>query len=133
MNGEMMSASPEDMRSMYRKNAELTPEFVDLMLKLIPYVNEHQQGEITLHQLGEVGGMDVVTLYQTMTPNLYKSPRDLVRLIRLQKAEAMLRTTDKSIEEISSECGFYTPNYFIGNFFHQYKLTPKEYREENAG
>ncbi len=133
MNGEMMSASPEDMRSMYRKNAELTPEFVDLMLKLIPYVNEHQQGEITLHQLGEVGGMDVVTLYQTMTPNLYKSPRDLIRLIRLQKAEVMLRTTDKSIEEISLECGFYTPNYFIGNFFHQYKLTPKEYREENAG
>ena len=40
---------------------------------------------------------------------------------------------DKTIEEIATECRFYTPNYFMGCFFHEYKMTPREYREESKG
>ena len=132
LSGEMMRPSFDDIKNFKNKATGLSPDFIELMLKLIPYVREHQLGELTLHNLSEVGGMDVAKLYEITVPNLYKSPSDLVRLIRLQKAEELLRTTDKSIEDIAKECGFYTPNFLIGSFFHQYKLTPKEYREENA-
>jgi len=54
----------------------------------------------------------------------------MTKQFRLRKAAELLTTTDKTIEEISDECGFYTPNYFMGNFFHEHKRTPKEYREE---
>lgn len=65
-----------------------------------------------------------------MTANLYKSPRELARIVRIQKAADLLLSTDLTVEEISTQCGFHTPNYFLGCFFHEYKMTPKEFRKE---
>lgn len=112
---------------------KLSPAFIELMIKLMPYVRNHMKGELTMSQLGNEAGMDVVTLYELMMADIYKSPNDLARIYRVQRAADLLRTTDKTIEEIAVECGFYTPNYFMGNFFHQFKQTPREYREFNVG
>ena len=108
---------------------DLSPEFIQLMQKLIPYVKSHRDGTLTMHMLSKEGGVDVVQLYETVTGNLYKSPRALTRSVRLNKGANLLATTDMSIEQVAMECGFYTPNYFIGNFFHVYKQTPTEYRQ----
>ena len=50
---------------------------------------------------------------------------------RLERVANMLKATDKTITQISEECGFSTPNYLIGTFYHQYKMTPGEYRENH--
>jgi len=112
---------------------QLEPEFIDIMKKLIPLVHNSKKEELTMRKLGDVANVDVVHLYEIVTANIYKSPRDMIKQFRLRKAEELLVTTDKTIEEISDECGFYTPNYFIGNFFHKHKRTPAEYREERKG
>lgn len=114
-----------------RSEEKLAPEFIAIMEKLIPYVHETRKEMLTMRKLGEVANVDVVRLYEIITANIYKSPRDMIRQFRLRKAAEMLRNTDKTVEEISDECGFYTPNYFMGNFFHEHKQTPREYREEN--
>lgn len=113
------------------ESATLSPAFIEVMLKITPYLHT-QKGQVTMRQLSEAGNMDIVDFYDMMTANLYKSPRDLIRTSRIEKAAGMLKKTDKTIEEISTACGFYTPNYFMGSFFHRYKLTPREYREESA-
>ena len=124
---EKLAPKPDE----YGKAAEkLAPEFIDIMQKLIPYVRESRRDMLSMHKLGEVADVDIVKLYEIVTTNIYKSPRDMIRKLRLQKAAELLATTDKTIEQISDECGFYTPNYFMGNFFHEYKQTPREYREE---
>lgn len=107
---------------------KLAPEFVELMMKLVPYVQEHDN--LTMRSLSEEGGIDIVRLYDVVTANIYKNPRELIRQQRLQAAARLLVTTDKGVNEIAQECGFGSPNYFIGSFFHQYKLTPGEYRKE---
>ena len=107
---------------------DLSPEFIQLMQKLIPYVKSHQDGTLTMHKLSKEGDVSIVQLYEIVTDNLYKSPRALTRSIRLEKGARLLDTTDMSVEQVALECGFYTPNYFIGNFFHVYKQTPTEYR-----
>ena len=107
----------------------LPPEFTTLMIKLMPYVSSHQNRALTMRKLSEVGGVDIVQLYETVAGNLYKSPWKLAHLLQLRKGAEMLTTTDLTIEQIATECGFYTPNYFIGSFFHEYKQTPLEYRE----
>jgi AraC-like DNA-binding protein len=63
---------------------------------------------------------------------VYKSPRDIVILTQIQKATELLKKTDKTVEEIATACGFSSVNYFMGRFFHEYKLTPREYRAEHA-
>ena len=84
-----------------------------------------------MHTMSKICDMDVISFYDILSSNMYKSPRKLILLIRLHKAADMLISTNKTIEKIADECGFYTPNYFIGCFFHEYKLTPGEFREEN--
>lgn len=109
-----------------------TPEFVDAMTRLIPYVLERKNARFSMHQLSTEAGVDVARFYDIISGNLYKPPRSLSRMLRLRKAAELLRTSNLSIEKIADECGFYTPNFFIGNFFHEYKMTPIEYRREHA-
>ena len=108
----------------------LSPEFIDMMMKLMPFVRSHHEQQLNMRKLSEVGGVDIVKLYEIVSGNLYKNPREMALVIKLQKAAELLRTTDLGIEEIALECKFYTPNYFIGNFFHEYKMLPEEYRKK---
>ena len=125
---EPLSPSVDEIGS--ASEQQLAPEFIDIMEKLIPYVHENKKEDITMRKLGDVADVDIVRLYEVVTANIYKSPRDMVKQFRLRKAAELLTTTNKTIEEISDECGFYTPNYFMGNFFHEHKRTPAEYRDE---
>ncbi len=112
-----------------RNSSKLTPLFIEVMLRLIPYVHQ-RNNKVTMRQLSEAGDISIVEFYDLMTTNLYKSPRELVRVFRIEKGAELLRTTDKEVAEIATDCGFYTENYFRGSFFHRYKLTPQEYRKE---
>lgn len=112
-------------------STKLSPQFIELMLKITPFVHAHHSN-ITMRQLSEAGNMNIMEFYDMMTDNLYKSPRELIRVARIERAAQMLKETNKTIENIAHECGFYSPNYFIGSFFHRFKLTPAEYRHENA-
>jgi len=49
---------------------------------------------------------------------------------RLEKAEILLQNTNKTITDISSECGYSTVSWFISQFKKQYNQTPKEFRYE---
>ena len=51
--------------------------------------------------------------------------------LRLQKAQELLRYTDKSVLEVAVETGFGTSSYF-GKIFKQYHhITPKQYKKLN--
>jgi AraC-like DNA-binding protein len=79
--------------------------------------------------LSQVAEMDVLGLYELIVGNIHKSPRPLVLSMRIEQAAKLLRTTDKSLGEITEECRFVSPNYLISQFFHKYRMTPSAYRE----
>ena len=129
--GQLLSPMQEDgTYSDADSRNVLSPQFIELMLKVVPYVLSHKKDDLTLGKLAEAGDVDIAQLYDIVSGNLYKNPRDLIRIIRIEQGAQLLRTTQLSVEEVANKCDFYTPNYFIGSFFHKYKLTPKEYREE---
>ena len=109
---------------------KLSPEFISLMTQLLPYIQRHANDELTMRQLSEAANMDVVQFYETVTDNLYKSPRELIFNIRLEKAKKQLLSTSDSIEKIAKDNGFWSPNYFIGNFYHKFKMLPEVLRQE---
>lgn len=108
----------------------LSSEFVDVMLKIIPYVRERNGRPFTMHMLANATDMDVLELYEMISENIHKSPRALIRSMKIDEAAELLRTTDKSVEEVAIDCGFVSPNYMIAKFYHRFKMTPKDYREE---
>ena len=108
----------------------LSSDFVDVMLKIIPYVHERNGRSFTMHMLANATDMDVIELYEMISENIHKSPRVLIRSMRIDKVAELLRTTDKTVEEIAVECDFVSPNYMIAKFYHRFKMTPRDYREE---
>jgi AraC-like DNA-binding protein len=61
-----------------------------------------------------------------------KKPKQWLDEQRLKKAIIMLKNTDKSISEISANCGYSTASWFIIQFKKHHKTTPFLYREENS-
>ena len=113
------------------KDAQLSKEFINLMMKLIPHVGSHDHHQLTMRQLSTAAGTDVAKLYDTVIGNLHKNPRQLVKLMKLRRGAELL-AAGMPTEQVAAQCGFGTVNYFMGSFFHAYKLTPDEYRSRCA-
>lgn len=105
---------------------EMSDEFMEMMLKLLPYIRG-QEKMPSMSEMSVAVGMDVQEFYQLMMSNFYKNPRALVRTMRLEEAATKLRQSGADVEQVARDCGFATPNYFIASFYHRYKQTPRDY------
>ncbi len=54
---------------------------------------------------------------------------EYIAYLRLKKARELLMNTDKTITEISFECGFMSVSYFNRVFFARYSCSPTAYRQ----
>jgi len=55
-------------------------------------------------------------------------PKEWLNKKRLEQAVILLRTTDKTISDIATTCGYATVSWFGVQFKKEYRCTPKEYR-----
>ena len=108
--------------------------FTDIMTKVVPFVLQCREREVSykMQQLADIAGVDMKQLLEQMSLHQNESPRLLMLNFRLNKVEKMLLETEKSVETISKELGFVSPNYMIASFFHHYHMTPKDYRNSKA-
>ena len=111
-------------------NNMLSDEFVATMEKIMPYVLSKDVKKMTMRDISAEAGIDLQAFYDLISANIYKSPHPMARKLMLHKAKQLLGTTQMEIEEISEACGFVTPNYFIATFYHEYQMTPAEYRSK---
>lgn len=103
--------------------------FIEVMLRIVPYIKTHQGGSLKLEELASQTNVELDELYRLLSDNLHKSPRTLALILRLQDAANMLENTNRSVEEISNELQFLSPNYLISSFYHYYRSTPDDYRQ----
>ncbi|MDE5571092.1 MAG: helix-turn-helix domain-containing protein [Prevotella sp.] len=111
---------------------QLDEEFMEVMLKVIPYVNGLKEQPFTMSDLADMLNTETSKLYELLAANQDKNPRQLIGRLRLQEAARLLTTTDMTIEKIADQCHYVSPNYFIASFYHHYRTTPQDYRKSNA-
>ena len=130
---ELLEPSIDEIHGRYDRNqmSELTPEFIEMMIKLMPYVMSKPESSLTMRDLGRESGMEISEFYKLITANIYKNPRPMALSLLLDKGIEMMRTTNKDIEEIASELGFVSPNYFVAAFYQRMHKTPEEYRQRH--
>ena len=90
-------------------DADSNPEaeaFEQVMLVLVPYVQNHRSERLTFRQLAAEVEMHVFF-------------NDTA-------------TTEMSIEDVAEACGFVSPNYFVTAFYRLYRVNPLHYRKSNA-
>ncbi|MBR1767255.1 MAG: helix-turn-helix domain-containing protein [Prevotella sp.] len=109
--------------------ADFSKEFTDMMEVVMPALVVKKNKPITMRELSNMAGMKLPEFYQLITSNIYKNPRPVALQMMLSRAYELLKNDKaKDIAEISAECGFVSPNYFISQFYHKYHATPQEFR-----
>ena len=131
MTGEVLAPVTSGINENEDKVGDSVKVFENAMLTIIPYLHQHPNELVGLRQLAAMTHVEEEKLIDVLSANLYKSPRRIAQSLRLQQAAKLLTESDLSIEDISSQLRFVTPNYFIASFYHQYRQTPEAYRKTN--
>ncbi len=102
-----------------------------IMDKLITYINNHSNENITLEQLSKMSGFSIFYLSKVFKKHVDMNFSDYLSFVRIRVAKRLLKNPSKSIKEISMEVGYIDPNYFARVFRKYVHMTPTEYRNKN--
>ncbi|QZT37152.1 response regulator [Halosquirtibacter xylanolyticus] len=92
---------------------------------------EMSKGQISMEEIAQKLNMSYSSLYKKTNAETGISPNELLTRKRMVKAQHLLVYTDKSISQITFECGYSDPKYFSKAFRKQHQVSPKMYRENN--
>ena len=71
-------------------------------------------------------GMSRTGLYRKVKAATGQSPVELIRHIRLHKAQQLLRSTDATVQQVAYEVGFSAANYFAKCYKEEFGVSPTE-------
>lgn len=74
-------------------------------------------------------GMSYPVVYRKLSALTGRSLNIHIRLIRLQHAQQLLRSTSRSVSEIAYDVGFNDPKFFSRVFSEEFGMTPSAFRE----
>ncbi len=99
--------------------------------RMLTLIQEHYGEKITVENLACTAHISERECYRIFRNILGSTPGNFIEQIRLQKAQELLRYTNKSILEIALETGFGTSSYFCKLFKACHHITPNQYRKMN--
>lgn len=95
---------------------------------VIEYIHEHLDSYISLPQLAELAGLHPTYFSNVFTKLMGISPIQYINRKRIEKAQTLLLSTEKSLEEIARQVGFTDVFYFPRVFKKTAGLPPATYR-----
>ena len=117
--------------AMYREQVEETRD--RRPLDYGHYLLHNQfRGDLNIEDVADRCGMSREHFIRAFTQQYQVSPGQLLRELRLQNAEFLLRSTEKSVESIALASGFSSSNVFCRLFRKVNGMTPGSYREATA-
>jgi len=103
----------------------------ELMLNITRIIHQQMDNEsLTIDFIAGELSLSKMKLYRKIKELIGQTPTEYIRSIRLKQAEKLLKTTNKTVQEIMYVCGFNNKAYFYREFSKKYHLTPKEYRNQ---
>jgi two-component system response regulator YesN len=96
--------------------------------KVFEYIQLHFNQEILVSEAAARANFSPTYFSRQFKKETGRSFVEYVTFVRLQRAIWLIRHTNDTIEQISDEIGFNTPNYFSAIFKKYVGLSPSEYR-----
>lgn len=125
----------EKLKESFRKNltfgggqgsvTEIDNNLIDNFRRIVE--ENMLDSELNVDVIAQKLGMSRVQLYRKIKSLTNYAPNELVRNIRLKKAELFIINTNKSISEIAYETGFTSPSYFSKCFKDYFDESPSDY------
>lgn len=102
----------------------------DKFTNIAEYIFQHYQENISIEDLAGQFHMSYSHFSSRFKEYYGQTCSQFIRKVRLQRAEDLLCFTDFDLSYISQETGFCDCSHFIHAFRSQYKITPKQFRDE---
>lgn len=97
---------------------------------MIDFIHRHYSEKITLDDIAGAANVSKRTCGNLFVKYLNKTPMEFLTDYRLRKAVALLKTTDKTMLEISLAVGFSGASYFAETFRKSLGLSPRGYKKD---
>ena len=104
---------------------------MDRLKTMIAYIQNHYHEKLTLDDIAGAANISTRECSRCFSTNLSQSPIDYLNHYRTERAAHLLISGNKSILDISEECGFSSGSYFSKMFVRTMDCTPMEYRKKN--
>jgi len=99
------------------------------VLNAVKYINNNFSEKLTLDELSEKANYSKYHFARMFKEATGETVFDHINKLRCENARTLLRGSEKSISEISFECGFESPSYFTKTFKNLYGILPTAYRK----
>lgn len=87
---------------------------------------------LTVEKLAKLAGRSLSNFKREFTKQYKVSPKKWIKTKKLERAAFLLDTSDKTIEDISDDCGFVNSTHFSRLFKKLYSVTPTEFRAKQT-
>ena len=120
------------MEQRSRLSADLSrPEIIENAVK---YISDNYSDSITLNGLAADANLSPTYFHKLFRKAVGQTLCEYILDVRIRAAKNLLLTTDKSLVDIASECGFSSQSYFNYAFKKAENTTPNQYRfSKNSG
>lgn len=123
------------LKNTYSKQIQLTSQKlvtesadVKLLNCIVKYIDEKiSDPELSVEELSRYIGMSRGSLYYKLIEITGLTPVEYIRAVKLDKAAALLETSDYNVAQIAYMTGFGTPSYFSRSFKGKFNVLPSEY------
>lgn len=120
----------ESVRAGSKKRKNTDMERVKLCIN---YMQEHYSEELSLEVIARAANIGKRECTRCFMRCINTTPFKYLNNYRIQKAAALLLETDRTIMEISNDCGFSSASYFGKLFREKTGMTPLQYRKGKTG
>jgi AraC-like DNA-binding protein/mannose-6-phosphate isomerase-like protein (cupin superfamily) len=116
----------EKLQTTVGKNANIDKLFMDS----ISYIVGNLSSKITIDSLAHKAGLSRTEYIARFRYITGKAPKQFITEKRMNVAKTLLKTTDKSVNKIAEETGFYDAAHFSKTFLSFVGVTPTDYRSK---
>jgi len=102
----------------------------EFIRKFYQVVRKHYMENPTVAELAAELNMSETSLRLRLRKEMDRSPGQLIRSLRLKQAAQLLCFTDRTVKEISVQCGFPNAFTFSRSFRQNFGISPRRFRAE---
>lgn len=107
----------------------IIPSKAERLFPAVDYINKNYDKDLDLDNISRIVNISRSHFCKLFKKTFNISFVDYITSTRIYNAEKLLLSSDKSIGQISEECGFATAEYFSKTFKKVKNCTPMEYRK----
>ncbi len=123
ISGRLPAENPAQARRIARDNQRIRT--------MMGYIQEHYMEELTIGAIAASALISPSECLRCFHNTLGMTPIQYTKYYRIQRAAALLQSSDKKIAEIGEICGFQEMSYFARSFREILGVTPSEYRKKH--